>query len=501
MGEKVYAAIDLKSFYASVECVERGLDALSTNLLVADISRTEKTICLAVSPSLKKYGISGRARLFEANQILRKVNSQRQKQSPGAEFTGSSYDAKELERNPSLKIDYIAAPPRMALYMEYSSKIYSIYLRHVAPEDIHPYSIDEVFIDITPHLKRTGMSARDFVTMLIREVLKETGITATAGIGPNLYLCKIAMDITAKHIPPDKDGVRIAELDEMTYRTQLWDHRPITDFWRVGKGTADRLANHYIYTMGDIARCSVYNEQLLYRLFGINAELLIDHAWGWEPCSISDIKSYKPSSRSISSGQVLQEPYSFEKAKLIVREMIDALVLDLVRKRLVCDHVVLYIGYDVENLKDPSRMSTYSGDIKLDHYGRAVPKSARGTASFGKHTSSARIITEKVLTVYEQAVEKNLLIRRITLAAGHILPEDKVLNNQGYEQISLFTDIFELERQQAMEESALNKERKMQDALIFIKSRYGKNAILRGTNFQEGATARERNAQIGGHKA
>ncbi len=501
MREKVYAAIDLKSFYASVECVERGLDALSTNLLVADVSRTEKTICLAVSPSLKRYGIPGRARLFEANQTLRRVNAQRQRMAPGAKFTGSSYNANELDRDPSLKIDYIAAPPKMALYMEYSSRIYSIYLRHVAPEDIHPYSIDEVFIDLTPHLKRTGMSAREFTRMLIQEVLRETGITATAGIGPNLYLCKVAMDITAKHIPPDSDGVRIAELDEMSYRTQLWDHRPITDFWRVGKGTADRLANHYIYTMGDIARCSVYNEQLLYRLFGINAELLIDHAWGWEPCSISDIRSYKPSSRSISSGQVLQEPYGFEKAKLIVKEMVDALVLDLVSKHLVCDHVVLHIGYDVANLSDPHRMKSYTGDIKTDHYGRQVPKSARGTANLGGHTSSARIISEKVLAVYDKEVGRELLIRRITLAAGHLIPEDSVKDTARYEQISLFTDVAELERQQSEEKAALLKEKRMQTALISIKSRFGKNAILKGNSFQEGATARERNAQIGGHKA
>ena len=387
MNEKQYLCIDLKSFYASVECIERGLDPMTTNLVVADKARTEKTICLAVSPSLKKYGIPGRARLFEAVQKVKEANSQRKICAPNRRFIGSSYNATELNEHPELAIDYITAPPRMAHYMEYSTRIYQVYLKYVAPEDIHVYSIDEVFIDLTPYLKKGEITAHDMAIKMIRDVLATTGITATAGIGTNLYLAKIAMDITAKHMPADKDGVRIAELDEMSYRHQLWDHRPLTDFWRVGPGYASKLEAHGIYTMGDVALCSVgkeseyYNEDLLYKLFGINAELLIDHAWGWEPCTIAEIKAYKPSTNSICSGQVLQCPYDAEKARLVVKEMADLLVLDIVEKKLVTDQIVLTIGYDIENLKKSERENAYNGEVTTDRYGRKIPKHAHGTAN------------------------------------------------------------------------------------------------------------------------
>ncbi|MBQ2902771.1 MAG: DNA methylase [Clostridia bacterium] len=498
---KTYIAIDLKSFYASVEAMERGLDPLTTNIVVSDPSRTEKTICLAVSPSLKAYGISGRARMFELIQQVRIANAQRKANAPRGVFTGSSYNAKELRANPSLSIDYVVAPPRMALYIEYSTRIYEVYLRHVAPEDIHVYSIDEVFIDATSYLRLNNMNAHDFTRMLIREVLTETGVTAAAGIGSNLYLCKIAMDITAKHIPADEDGVRIAELDEMTYRRTLWDHRPLTDFWRVGKGISAKLEKYGMLTMGDVARCSLQNEDLLYRLFGINAELLIDHAWGWEPCTIADIKSYKPQTNSIQSGQVLQHPYDFEKAKLVIREMADALSLDLVEKKLVTDKITLVVGYDIENLTDSGRRSYYKGEVKTDFYGREVPKHARGTANIGRQTSSTKLITDAVSRVYDEIVDKNLLVRRMYITAERVIHEDAVDKSYIPEQLSLFEDYEEKKRKRAEEDEALEKERRVQDALLSIKHKYGKNSILKGMNYKEGATAKDRNGQIGGHKA
>ena len=498
---KTYIAIDLKSFYASVEVMERGLDPMTTNLVVADPSRTEKTICLAVSPSLKSYGISGRARMFELIEQVRIANAERKLKAPNKKFTGKSYDADKLADNPSLAIDYIVAPPQMALYIEYSTRIYEVYLRYVAPEDIHVYSIDEVFIDATGYLKLNNMNAHEFAMMLIKEVLAETGVTATAGIGTNLYLCKVAMDITAKHIPADADGVRIAELDEMSYRRLLWNHRPLRDFWRVGRGISEKLEEYGMLTMGDVARCSVQNEDLLYRLFGINAELLIDHAWGWEPCTIADIKAYKPHTNSISSGQVLQMPYEFEKARIVIREMADNLALDLVEKKLATDQIVLTVGYDIENLNDIGRRKAYTGEIKTDFYGRKVPKHARGTANIGRHTSSARLITDAVTELFERIVDKNLLIRRLNLTANHVVPENAVDNSPIPEQLSLFEDYEEKERRQKEEEASLEKERKRQDALVDIKHKYGKNAILKGMNFKEGATAKDRNRQIGGHKA
>ncbi len=498
---KTYIAIDLKSFYASVEATERGLDPMTTNLVVADPSRTEKTICLAVSPSLKAYGVSGRARMFELIQQVKIANAKRKQKAPGGIFNGSSYNDNELKRNPSLSIDYIVSPPRMALYIEYSTKIYQVYLRHVAPEDIHVYSIDEVFIDATGYLKLNSMTAHEFAVMLIREVLAETGVTATAGIGPNMYLCKVAMDITAKHIPADKDGVRIAELDEMTYRRTLWNHRPLTDFWRVGRGISEKLEKYGMLTMGDVARCSLQNEDLLYRLFGINAELLIDHAWGWEPCTIAHVKAYKPQTNSIQSGQVLQHPYDFEKAKLVIKEMSDNLSLDLVEKKLVTDQIVLVVGYDIENLTDRNRRNEYKGEIKTDFYGREVPKQARGTANIGRQTSSTKLITEAVAELYDEIVDRNLLVRRMYITANHVVPEKSIDETPVPEQLSFFEDYEEKERRKAEQDAALEKERRVQDAIVNIKNKYGKNAILKGMNYKDGATAKDRNRQIGGHKA
>ena len=501
MNNKTYIAIDLKSFYASVEAMERGMDPMTTNLLVADLSRTEKTICLAVSPSLKAYGISGRARMFEAIQQVKNANSERLRKAPGKRFTGSSFDDNELKANPNLSIDYVVAVPRMALYIEYSTRIYDVYLKYVAPEDIHVYSIDEVFIDATAYLKTLNMSAHDFTRMLIKDVLATTGVTATAGIGTNLYLCKVAMDITAKHIPADKDGVRIAELDEMSYRRLLWNHKPLTDFWRVGKGISKKLEQNYMFTMGDVARCSVYNEELLYKLFGINAELLIDHAWGWEPCTIADIKAYKPTTNCLSSGQVLHCPYDFEKAKIVLKEMLEALSLDLVEKKLVTDQIVLTIGYDIENLTDAKRREAFKGEIKTDFYGRQIPKHARGTANIGRKTASTRLITDAVLKTYYENVDKKLLIRRINITANRVVPEETLSQTPAPYQLSLFENYEESEKQKAKEEAELKKERKIQETLIDIKTKFGKNAILKGLNLQEGATAKDRNEQIGGHKA
>ena len=498
--ERKFIAIDLKSFYASVECVERGLDPLTTNLLVADPDRTEKTICLAVSPSLKSYGISGRARLFEALQQIGLANEERRYKAPERNFIGSSYDDNELKKNPSLKIDYITAPPRMALYIEYSTRIYEIYLKYLAPEDIHVYSIDEVFIDATHYLKVNKKTAREFAEMIISDVLKTTGITATAGIAPNMYLCKVAMDIVAKRIPADENGVRIAELDEMSYREKLWSHRPLTDFWRIGSGISKRLESCGLYTMGDVARCSINNEALLYKLFGVNAELIIDHAWGWEPCTIADVKAYKPSSNCTSVGQVLQSPYTFEKAKLIVCEMVDSHVLDLVAKGLVTNQVVLHIGYDIENLTNSEISKNYSGEIKIDHYGRKVPKSAHGTINF-QYTSSAAIITKAVTELFDSIIDHNLLIRRINITTNNVIDEKILETKTPIEQLDLFTDYDALSKMRAKENKKLDREKRMQKAIISIKNKYGKNAIIKGMSLQEEATAMERNSQIGGHKA
>lgn len=504
---KTYIAIDLKSFYASVECRERNRDPLTTNLVVADPSRTEKTICLAVSPSLKAYGIPGRARLFEVIQKVREANNARRRNIPDHHFTGASDDSTKLGTDPTLQLDYIIAPPRMALYMEYSTRIYDIYLKYIAPEDIHIYSVDEVFMDVASYLNVYHMTARELAMMMIRDVLKTTGITATAGIGTNLYLCKIAMDIVAKHIEPDEDGVRIAELDEMAYRRKLWSHKPITDFWRVGQGYAKKLAEYGLYTMGDVARCSVgkanelYNEDLLYKLFGINAELLIDHAWGYEPCTIDQIKAYKPETNSICTGQVLHCPYDFDKTRLVVKEMTDLMALDLVDKGLVTDQIVLTIGYDIDNLTDPARRKKYKGAVTTDRYGRKVPKHAHGTINLKRQTSSTQMLMDAVMELYDRIVDKDLLIRRINITANKLVDEHTVTNDDAYEQLDFFTDYEAVKKQREKEEADLERERHMQEAMLNIKKKYGKNAILKGMNLQEGATAKDRNAQIGGHKA
>lgn len=478
MENHIYVAIDLKSFYASVECVERGLDPLTTNLVVADEERTQKTICLAVSPSLKKYGIPGRARLFEVVQAAKKLH-----------------------------LDYIAAKPRMTLYLEYSTRIYDIYLRYIAPEDIHVYSIDEVFMDVTHYLDTYGMNAKELASQIICTVRDEIGIMATAGIGTNMYLCKVALDIMAKHVTPDENGICAAELDEMSYRRLLWNHRPLTDFWRVGNGYRKKLEENGLFTMGDIARCSLggprdyHNEDLLYKLFGINAELLIDHAWGWEPTTIELVKQYKPEVNCVSSGQVLQSPYDFEKARLIVHEMTDLLVLDLVDKRLVTDQMVLTVGYDIENLSNPEIRRKYSGEITTDYYGRKVPKHAHGTANLDRMTSSTKIITDAVLSLYDRIVNPDLLVRRITIVANRLTQEEEAFEKQSYEQLTLFTDYEELQKEREEENEALAKERRLQETMLAVKKRYGKNAMLKGMNLQEGATTIERNNQIGGHRA
>lgn len=501
--EKTYIAIDLKSFYASVECVERGLNPLTAHLVVADPSRTEKTICLAVSPALKAHGVGGRPRLFEVVEKVKEVNALRRMRAPGQVLTGPATDSEALAADPTLALDYFVAPPRMSFYIRYSTMIYNVYLRFIAPEDIHVYSIDEVFMDVTPYLTIYGMSAHDLTMKIIREVLAETGITATAGIGTNLYLAKIAMDIVAKKMPPDEDGVRIAELNELSYRETLWSHRPLTDFWRIGRGYARKLALNGMYTMGDVARCSIggegdfHNEDLLYRLFGINAELLIDHAWGWEPCTIEDIRAFRPSSESVSSGQVLQRPYSFGEGKLIVREMTDLMVLDLVAKGKLSDRIVLYIGYDTGNLSDPARAEKYQGEVSVDWYGRAVPGHAHGTAKLNGHTSSTRLITDAVMELYDRIVDENLLIRRVTIAAENLKDASAAEEEGAYEQMDLFTDYAAKEA----EEKTLEREKRAQEAVLEIRRRFGKNAMLKGMNFEEGAMTIERNNQIGGHKA
>lgn len=543
---KTYISIDLKSFYASVECMERGLDPLNTNLVVADASRTQKTICLAVSPSLKAYGIPGRARLFEVEQKVKEANARRQTRAPKNILDGKSVFASELDENPNLAIDYIAAKPRMALYMSKSTQIYDVYLRYIAPEDIYAYSVDEVFIDASGYLKTYGLNAHDFARLLVREVFKETGITATAGIGPNLYLCKIAMDIGAKHTEADADGVRIAELDEYSYRRLLWDHRPITDFWRVGRGYAKKLAKKSIFTMGDIARCSLgtssdyYNEDLLYKMFGVNAELLIDHAWGYEPCTLAEVKSYRPQRKSLVSGQVLQNAYTYEKTRIVVREMMELLALDLVDKGLLTNQIVLTVGYDIENLSDPERRKAYKGEITVDGYGREVPKHAHGTGNLPFSTASTKLTTDCVLEVFDRVVDESLLTRRISITVNNLVLESEYKRESEVasaepEQISMFDMLAGGDDSQAPErvsskeatvyseqdkpnstmvaesilgstgndndEDALEKEKQVQEAMLKIKKRFGKNAILKGTNLQEGATAKERNAQIGGHKA
>jgi len=503
MNDRTYIAIDLKSFYASVECIRRGLDPITTNLVVADAERTEKTICLAVSPALKSFGIPGRPRLFEVVQKVREVNALRQQHLPGHAFSGTSTDLLQLQNQPELEVDYIVAPPRMACYMETSTAIYKIYLRYFAPEDIHVYSVDEVFIDATGYLKLYGMSPRELTKTVILEILKQTGITATAGIGTNLYLCKVAMDIMAKHIPADENGVRIAQLDEFSYRKALWSHRPITDFWRVGRGYARKMEKVGLYTMGDIARCSLggpeafHNEELLYRLFGVNAELLIDHAWGWEPCTIRDIKSYRPGSNSLGSGQVLHCAYTAEKARLVMREMADLLVLDLVEKGLVTNQLVLTVGYDIENLTDPEIRKYYRGPVVTDHYGRKIPKHAHGTAGLFGYSSSTREILEAAVSLYDRIVDPKLLVRRLNIVACNVLPRKEAEKTAPVEQLDFFT---------AMEQKEdicgdPEREERRQQAVLSIKRRFGKNAILKGMNLEEGATAVDRNRQIGGHKA
>ena len=493
--QRTYIAIDLKSFYASVECIQRELDPMTTNLVVADKSRTEKTICLAVSPALKQYGIPGRARLFEVVQKVGQINALRRQQAPDREFTGTSWDAGELKNHPELAIDYVVAPPRMALYMETSAAIYQVYLKYVAPEDIHVYSIDEVFIDATAYLRTYRLTPREFAMKLILEVLERTGITATAGIGTNLYLSKVAMDIVAKHIPSDRNGVRIAQLDEMSYRRELWSHRPLTDFWRVGKGYAKKLEAHGMFTMGDVARQSVQNEDVLYKLFGVNAELLIDHAWGWEPCTIEDIKAYKPESNSLGSGQVLHCAYTADKARLVMREMADQLSLDLVDKGLVTNQIVLNVGYDIDNLTDPERRRAYKGEVTVDRYGRRIPKHAHGTGNLDRYTSSTKEILRAATEVYDRIVDSNLLIRRLYITACNVVSEASVPSQP--EQLDLFTDY----EKEARDDAALERERRRQQAVLSIKKKYGKNAILKGMNLEEGATAKDRNSQIGGHKA
>lgn len=496
----VYCCIDLKSFYASVECVERNLNPLQTNLVVADKSRTEKTICLAVSPSLKAYGISGRSRLFEVVQKVKEINYNRKFKAINHKFEGKSFDDMDLKKNPNLELDYIAAPPRMGLYMKYSTKIYDIYLKYVAPEDIYAYSIDEVFCDITNYLKTLKMTPKQLVTTMIQDVYKQTGITATGGIGTNMYLAKIAMDIEAKHVKPNENGVRIAELNEMSYRKLLWNHRPITDFWRVGKGYAKRLEANNIFTMGDVAKCSIENEELLYKLFGINAEFLIDHAWGYEPCTMKDIKSFKPATNSLSSGQVLHCPYNYEQTKLIVKEMTDLLVLDLVEKHLVTDQLVLTIGYDIDNIINPEIKNSYTGEIVTDRYGRKIPKHAHGTINLKTKTSSTKLIMEAIEELYDRIINKNLLVRRINVVANNVVNESEIENNTKDEQISLFIDYKKQEQEKAKEIKERKEENNLQHAIIDIKRKYGKNAIIKGMNLEQGGTTIQRNSQIGGHK-
>ena len=499
--QHTFICIDLKSFYASVECVQRGRDPLRTNLVVADPTRTEKTICLAVTPSLKAFGIPGRARLFEVVERVREVNDRRRKALKDRTFTGKSDDADALERDPSLELTYVVAPPQMRRYMEVSGEIFGIYLQYVAPEDIFPYSVDEVFMDVTAYLRTYKMTAHELAIKMIKDVLRRTGITATAGIGTNPYLAKIAMDIVAKHMPADADGVRIAELDEMSYRRYLWTHTPLTDFWRIGPATARKLAARGLFTMGDVARCSLENEDVLYHMFGVNAELLIDHAWGYEPTQMADIKSYKPKAHSLSVGQVLKEPYTAEKARLIVHEMTDLLVLDMVDKGVVADQVVLTVGYDVENVRGVAE--EYHGEIKRDYYGRLAPKSAHGSENLSGYSSSSREIIDAMLRLYDRIVDPSLTVRRMYVVANHVLPKDQApKKTEEGRQMDLFAD-FDPEKQAELQkkEEAREKEEKIQKAILEVQKKYGKNALLKGMNLEEGATTMERNEQVGGHKA
>lgn len=497
---RVYACIDLKSFYASVECKERGLDPLTTNLVVADESRTEKTVCLAITPTMKQYGLGGRARLYEVIQKVKQVNYDRKRINNYKAFTNKSVNDNELKNDKSLELDFIIAPPRMAYYMDYSTKIYNVYLKYLSADDIYVYSIDEVFCDLTNYLQYNNMTPRELVTKMIHDVYETTGITATGGIGTNMYLAKVAMDIVAKHTEPDKFGVRMAELDEISYREKLWSHKPLTSFWRVGPGYTKKLESKGIYTMGDIARCSIENEELLYKLFGVNAELLIDHAWGWEPCTIKDIKSYKPERNSISSGQVLHCPYTFNKAKIIIKEMADLLALDLVKKNLVTNQLVLTIGYDIDNLTIPEIRNKYNGDITYDHYGREVPKHAHGTINIDHYTSSSKIIMDNMMKLFEKIINKELLIRRVNVVACNVVPPESVKDKKIVQQFDLFSNNEEQEKLKIKELEDEKEEKKVQEVLLSIKSRFGKNAILKGMNLEEGGTTIERNGQIGGHK-
>ena len=498
MQEKSYLAIDLKSFYASVECVERGLDPLTTNLVVADESRTDKTICLAVSPALKARGIPGRPRLFEVRQKVAEINERRVLAAPALKFYGKSADDTELRANPSLAVDFIIAVPQMAHYMDCSAGVYQTYLKYVAPEDVHVYSIDEVFIDATPYLNTYKCTARELAMRMIRDVLERTGVTATAGVGTNLFLAKVAMDIVAKHMPPDKDGVRIAELNEQSFREQLWEHRPLTDFWRIGPGIARRLASNGMYTMGDIARCSLgkasdrLNEELLFKLFGVSAELLIDHAWGYEPCTIAAIKAYKPSTTSISSGQVLHRPYRYEEARLIVREMTDSLVLDLVEQEMMTDRLGLALGYDIENAAPGMG---YEGPTERDGYSRTVPKPANGTAALRDYTNSTKEIAAAMEQLFDRIADPTLTVRRVTVSANRLVSEQEIARRPT--QLSLFETPEDAERRAA----AQAREKARQKTILELRRRYGKNAVLKGMNLEEAATMRDRNAQVGGHKA
>lgn len=497
--KKIYMCIDLKSFYASVECIERGLDPLNTNLVVADESRTEKTVCLAITPSLKQYGLGGRARLFEVIQKVKNINYERRKNNNYKKFNSKSYLDSELKKDKNLELDFIIAPPQMKKYMKYSTNIYSIYLKYLAPEDIFVYSIDEVFCDITNYLNMYQMTPKELVSKIIKDVYETTGITATAGIGTNMYLAKVCMDIVAKHSEPNEIGVRIAEIDEMSYRKLLWNHKPLTSFWRVGKGIANKLEKNGLYTMGDIARCSLNNENLLYKLFGVNAELLIDHAWGWEPTTIEDVKAYKPERNSISSGQVLHSPYKYEKAKLIVREMIDLLSLDLTDKHLVTKQLVLDIGYDIENLINPTIRRLYDGEITIDSYGREVPKHSHGTINLDYNTSSTKVLSKKCIELFDRIVNKNLLIRKINITACNVINENQAKNEVVFEQLNLFCSTNDSE-QNIEEKKKQEEDNKLQHTLINIKNKYGKNSILKGMNLEEGGTTIDRNNQVGGHK-
>lgn len=489
----IYVAIDLKSFYASVECVEHGFDPLTTNLVVADESRTEKTICLAVSPSLKAYGIPGRARLFEVVQKVKEINKERIKKC--GRFRKDSYFDPEIKANKDVALSYFVATPRMATYMKYSNDIYSIYLKYVSKSDIHVYSIDEVFIDVSPYLNTYKMSAQELAMTMIKDIYNQTGITATCGIGDNLYLAKVAMDIIAKHAKPDENGVRMAYLNEMSYRKQLWEHTPLTDFWRIGNGISKRLNKLGCYCLGDVARLSLENEDILYKEFGINAELLIDHAWGYESATIKDIKSYVPMNNSLQSGQVLKEPYSFEKARLIIKEMTDALVLDLVEKELVCDQIVLSVGYD------SSSVENYSGEVVFDYFGRSMPKAAHGSINLGEFNSSTEMIMYATLSLYDRIVDRNLKVRRMYVVANHLMPIDQIKTDELHVQTNLFEDSLEKEKEYKKHQENLVKERNMQKAIIEIRNKYGKNSLIKANSLEEGATAIERNGQVGGHKA